>query len=88
MHVRVRLDGANPRRWHVALLDRLSGLPGIAAVSVDAAPGPDGWPAQADLLFRLEALIFRLAPNGSRPVPPADLAAWTRPGTPDLVLDL
>ncbi|MGU3389053.1 formyl transferase [Methylobacterium sp. D53M] len=88
MHVRVRLDGANPRRWHVALLDRLSGLPGIAAVSVDAAPGPDGWPAQADLLFRLEALIFRLAPHGSRPVPPADLAAWTRPGTPDLVLDL
>ena len=88
MHVRVRLDGANPRRWHVALLNRLSGLPGLAAVSVDAAPGPDGWPAQADLLFRLEALIFRLAPNGSRPVPPADLAAWSRPASPDLVLDL
>ncbi len=39
MHVRVRLDGANPRRWHVALLTRLSGLPGIEAVSVEAAPG-------------------------------------------------
>ncbi|MEE7485160.1 formyl transferase [Methylobacterium oryzae] len=88
MHVRVRLDGANPRRWHVALLNRLSGLPGITTVSADTAPGPEAWPPQADLLFRLEALIFRLAPNGSRPVPPADLAAWTRPAAPDLVLDL
>lgn len=88
MHVRVRLDGANPRRWHVALLTRLSGLPGIEAVSVEAAPGPDGWPVQADLLFRLESLIFRVAPNGSAPVPPADLAAWTDPAAPDLLLDL
>jgi len=88
MHVRVRLDGANPRRWHISLLNRLSSMPGIEAVSVEVASGPEDWPVQADLLFRLEALIFRLAPNGSLPVPQTDLAAWTHSAAPDLVLDL
>ncbi|WP_457106955.1 glucosamine inositolphosphorylceramide transferase family protein [Methylobacterium sp. P5_C11] len=88
MHVRVRLDGANPLRWHIALVNRLAALPGIGTVSVDARPSPVEWPAQADLLFRLEALIFRLSPNGSSPVPPADLSAWASPAAADLVLDL
>ncbi|MGH1569738.1 glucosamine inositolphosphorylceramide transferase family protein [Methylobacterium sp. P31] len=89
MHVRVRLDGARPRRWHVALMGRILDMPGICAVSVDDAPGPDAWPAAADLLFRLEALIHGLRPLGSEAVPPAALEPWrSSDGKPDLVLDL
>jgi hypothetical protein len=88
MHVRVRLDGTGLRRWHIKLLERLSDTPGIDAVSVDAAPGAEEWPAQTDLLFRLEALVYRLPPNGSAPAPQSELGAWAHPAAPDLVVDL
>jgi hypothetical protein len=89
MHVRVRLDGARPRGWHAALLRRIADTPGIAAVSVDAAPGPEGWPANADLLFRLEALIHGLRPAGSEALAADALDRWrSAGGEPDLVLDL
>lgn len=88
MRLRLRLDGRRPRLWHVHLLRRLSALPGVAAVEVDARPGPDEWPANADLLFSLESLIHRLPRDG--PSAPADLSAWppAATGPPDLVIDL
>ncbi|MCJ2140550.1 formyl transferase [Methylobacterium sp. E-066] len=89
MHVRVRLDGAEPRRWQIALLQRIAETPGIRAVSVDAAAVPDGWPDKIELLFRLEALIHRLPRIGSERLPPTALNPWRRPdAAPDLVLDL
>ena len=88
MHVRVRLDGTRPRRWHATLLQRISDTPGIQDVSVDIAPGPKGWPASADLLFRLEALVYGLGLGGSLHLSPSDLAARARPFAADLVLDL
>ena len=89
MHVRVRLDGARPRRWHAALLRRIAGLPGIHAVSIDDAPAPAAWPSAADLLFKLEALVHGVSPTGSDDLPVAELAPWRRDDSkPDLVLDL
>jgi len=89
MHVRVRLDGAEPRRWQIALLQRIADIPGIRAVSVDAAALPDGWPDTIELLFRLEALIHGLPRLGSERLPPTALNPWRRPdANPDLVLDL
>lgn len=89
MHVRVRLDGAKPLRWHAALLRRIGDSPGVATVSIDDAPGPGTWPHTADLLFRLEALVHRLPRLGTVPILGAELARWRQPGTrPDIVLDL
>ena len=89
MHVRVRLDGARPRRWHVLLLQRIASLPGIDAVSVDDAPARAAWPATADLLFRLEALVHGLPRTGSGECPAAALDPWRRAeAAPDLLLDL
>lgn len=89
MHVRVRLDGAKPRRWHTALLRRISEIPGLGAVSIDDAPGTGAWPPTADLLFRLEALVHRLPRHGSEPVSPSELDPWRGAETaPDLVIDL
>lgn len=89
MHVRVRLDGARPRRWHAGLLRRIGAMPGIRSVSVDDAPAPMPWPGTADLLFRLEALVYGLQPVGSAPLDDEDLAPWRQADTaPDLVLDL
>ncbi|MDP4005903.1 formyl transferase [Methylobacterium sp. NEAU K] len=93
MHVRVRLDGARPRRWQAGLLERIAGMPGIAAVSVEATPGPDAWPTNAELLFRLESLVHGLPRLGSAVLSPTALDAWRQAGAtldtaPDLVLDL
>jgi hypothetical protein len=89
MHVRVRLDGTRPRRWLVALLQRISDIPGILSVTVDDAPGPEAWPTGADLLFRLEALIHGLQPLGSAPLPLHELDPWRHRDTAaDLVIDL
>lgn len=89
MHVRIRLDGGRPRRWHAALLQRIADTAGISGVSVDAAPAPGTWPATADLLFRLEALVHGLRPLGSEPLPPRALERWRYgDAAPDLVLDL
>lgn len=87
MRVRVRLDGRRPRRWHVLLLDRLARRPGTTP-EVDARPGPEGWPANAETLFSLEALINRLPANHL--AAPAELAAYPQAGEsrPDLILDL
>lgn len=90
MRVRVRLDGRRPRRWHGLLLEGLARRPGTTP-ELDARPGPEGWPANADLLFSLEALIDRLPRiNAAAPAEPAALAAHAGPGEgrPDLILDL
>lgn len=90
MLLRLRLDGRRPRLWHARLIERLGGAPD-RRVEVDARPGPEAWPAEADLLFRLESLIYRLPAGGlAAALDPAALAAWPRPGTerPDLVIDL
>ena len=88
MRLRLRLDGRRPRVWHAQLLRRVAGLPGIAAIEIDTRPGPDAWPANADLLFSLEALIHRLPRSGASA--PADLSAWPQAGRtrPDLIVDL
>ncbi|MCJ2052252.1 formyl transferase [Methylobacterium sp. J-070] len=89
MHVRVRLDGARRRRWHAALLRRLSDTPGISSVDIDDTPASVSWPATADLLFRLEALVHGLQQLGSAPLSAAELDPWRRAAAaPDLVLDL
>jgi hypothetical protein len=89
MHVRVRLDGARPRRWHRTLLQRISAIPGIGTVSIADAPGTGAWPHTADLLFRLEALVHGLPRLGSEPMAGAELDRWRQAdGAPDLVLDL
>ncbi|MCJ2086876.1 formyl transferase [Methylobacterium sp. E-005] len=89
MHVRVRLDGTRPRRWHSTLLQRISVIPGIGPVSVADAPGSGKWPDTADLLFRLEALIHSLSRLDSGPIAKAELDRWRQAdGAPDLVLDL
>ena len=89
MRLRLRLDGQRPRRWHALLLGRIAG-PAVA-VEVDARPGPGDWPVNADLLFRLEALIHCLPRDGaSAPAAPSEMAAWPAAGgdAPDLILDL
>jgi hypothetical protein len=89
MHVRVRLDGARPLRWHAALLRRISEIPEIHAVSIDDAPAAEVWPATADLLFRLEALVHGLRPVGSEALAAAELDRWRRTdAVPDLLVDL
>ena len=91
MRLRLRLDGRRPRLWHVHLLRRVARMPGVDAIEIDARPGPDGWPANADLLFSLEALIHRLPRSGaSAPAGDADLTAWPQAGDarPDLIVDL
>lgn len=90
MRVRLRLDGRNPRRWHVRLAERAAALPGFT-VEIDRTPGPGGLPDKAALLFRLEALLVRRSLDGLwSPVEPATLAAFPEPsrGRPDLVIDL
>ena len=90
MRVRVRLDGSRPRRWHVALLARIGAMAGIDAVGVDASPGPARWPDNADLLFRLEALVHGLPrESASQVMAPAALDPWRAPdAAPDLTIDL
>lgn len=91
MRLRLRLDGRRPRRWHVHLLRRIAALPDVRAVEIDARPGPDAWPANADLLFSLEALIHRLPRVGAAsPASAADLSPWPLAGlaVPDLTVDL
>ncbi|CAM2949981.1 glucosamine inositolphosphorylceramide transferase family protein [Methylobacterium mesophilicum] len=89
MHVRVRLDGAEPRRWQIALLERIAAMAGIRTVGVDAAPVPNGWPDTVELLFRLEALIHGLPRIGSERLPPTALDPWRRQDArADLTIDL
>lgn len=90
MRLSVRLDGRRPRRWHLRLIERLARRPGLR-LCVDARPGPGALPDNAALLFRFEALLRRLPPDGpAAPVALADLAAFAASDTtpPDLVLDL
>jgi hypothetical protein len=75
----------------VHLLRRIAVLPGVDAIEIDARPGPDAWPANADLLFSLETLIHRLPRSGaSSPAQDRDLSAWRPTGhaRPDLIVDL
>ena len=91
MRLRLRLDGRRPRLWHVHLLRRFARLPGVEAIEIDARPGRDAWPHNADLLFSLEALIHRLPRSGaSAPARDGDLSAWPQAGAarPDLIVDL
>jgi len=90
MHLRLRLDGQTPRRWHVRLAERIVALGGVT-LEIDARPGPGGLPDTAALLFRLEALLNRRPLAGLwSPVDPAALAAFPPPSAraPDLVIDL
>lgn len=90
MRLCVRLDGGMPRRWHLRLLERLARRPGLS-VCVDARPGPGVLPANAALLFGLEAMLRRLPRNGpSAPLTPAEREALPLEGQepPDLILDL
>ncbi|MBE7245384.1 MAG: formyl transferase [Actinomycetospora chiangmaiensis] len=89
MHVRVRLDGDRPRRWHTTLLQRIGTIPGIGRISIADAPGARRWPHTADLLFGLEALVHGLRRIGSEPIAVAELDRWRwADDAPDLVLDL
>ena len=98
MLLRVRLDGANPRRWLVFLLARIEALPGFV-VEVDRAPGgdhlldplPDPVPDHIDRLFRLEALVGRRSLDGlSAKIDGSAFARFAAPSAarPDLILDL
>jgi hypothetical protein len=90
MHLRLRLDGVNPRRWHVRLAERIAALPGMS-VEIDRRPGQGALPDNAGLLFRLEAMLNRRPLDGSwSTVEPGALAAFPPPSTkkPGLVIDL
>jgi hypothetical protein len=93
LRVGVRLDGRAPRRWHLRLLEALAALPGLD-LFVARSPGPGGLPANAALLFAVEARLRRLPGDGpAAPVPLAALAAYpdfgpVDLGQPGLVLDL
>ncbi len=84
----LRLDGRRPRRWHLRLLEALARQPG-RSLSVGRAPGPGGLPANADLLFAMEARLRRLPGDGpAASVPPSALAAYPDLAPTGLVLDL
>ncbi|MBX9934340.1 MAG: formyl transferase [Methylobacterium sp.] len=90
MRLRLRLDGRSPRRWHLALIARLAGLPGVG-LEIDASPGPGGLPDNSHLLFRLEAMLGRLPVDGpSAFIAPESLRVYAPKSNaePDLVLDL
>ncbi|NEU12367.1 formyl transferase [Methylobacterium sp. BTF04] len=90
MRLSVRLDGRNIRLWHLRLLAAAAALPRFV-VTADPAPGADGLPDNAALLFRLEALIAGLPRDGvSAPAAPNSLAAYVgRPAEPpEVILDL
>ena len=89
MHVQLRLDGKQPRRWHIGLLQALAALPGVTA-SANAAPGPGALPASTALLFRFESALHKIAPHHSAPVPASELAPFAPAGQgrPELVIDL
>jgi hypothetical protein len=91
MHVRLRLDARFAKRWHGDLLLRLSRIGGLK-VDLDTSPGSEAaWPANIDLLFRLERLIHRLPPQAaSRDLPASERSKWPQPlaSRPDLVIDL
>jgi hypothetical protein len=86
--LRLRLDGARPRRWHRLLLDRLTAQ-GLGA-TLDDRPGPGGLTGSAERLFHLEALLGRMPTDGpAAPLPPGSLDAYrAAPAPPDLTLDL
>jgi hypothetical protein len=90
MLLRIRLDGSHPRRWHGLLLDRLAALPGVQ-IDRDASAGIGALPANALLLFRLEALLNRLPLTGLSAAAGPDLFAKHPPAgvsPPDIVIDL
>ncbi len=89
MRLRLRLDRAAPRRWHAALAARLAALPGVA-VEIEAVAAQGGLPANAALLFALEACLRGRTPEGAASLLPAGaLAAYpVSAEAPDLTLDL
>ena len=91
MHVRLRLDGRQARRWHRDLVRRLSETAGTTVEVEFASTDAPALPANADLLFTLERLIFGLpAQAASTPLPAPDRAGLPAVGghPPDLILDL
>lgn len=89
--VRVRLDRAALRGWHLRLLERLAQREDCR-LSVEAVEGTTPiLPANAELLFRLEATIHGLPrPGLATPAAPVALAPYeaAEAGAPDLVIDL
>jgi hypothetical protein len=88
LRIGLRLDGRAPRRWHLRLLEALAARPG-RILTVGRAPGPGGLPANAGLLFAVEARLRRLPGDGpAAPVPPSALGAYPDLAPTGLVLDL
>lgn len=89
--VRLRLDRTALRGWHLRLLERLS-QQNDCRVGVEAVDGPTGaLPENAELLFRLEAMIHGLPrPGLATPAAPLALAPYesVEGGDPDVILDL
>ncbi|WP_338041754.1 formyl transferase [Methylobacterium organophilum] len=88
--MRLRYDGRRPRRWHAQLVARLAAMPGLR-VEIDPRPSAEDWPGNADLLFRLEALLNGIPADGpAARLDPAVATPWPRAGAeaPDLILDL
>ncbi|MCJ2011406.1 formyl transferase [Methylobacterium sp. J-076] len=87
----VRLDRDALRGWHLRLLERL-GQRADCRLVVDAVAGTAGaLPANAELLFQLEATIHGLPrPGLATAAAPVALAPYegAEAGAPDLVLDL
>ena len=82
------LDGRQPRRWHVDLLERLARRPHVQ-VHVDARFAPSR--AVADSLFHIETLLHGLPRTGlSSLAPMSALEPFVRDSlaTADLTLDL
>lgn len=77
------------RRWHVSLLRKLAGLPGVV-IGVEVASGHGALPPGAELLFQLETLLYGLPHDGpATSVPASALDPFRSEAEPaDLTIDL
>lgn len=90
MHVELRVDPAQLRRWHVDLIDQLSLEPGVTATVtwVTSAAGP-ALP-EVERLFAVERFAYRLPTGVSQRVSSESVRQYVGATTsaPDVVLDL
>lgn len=90
MRLELCLDQGATRRWHVDLLERLSGQPGLD-VGIRWAPAhAEPLPSCVAVLFSLERAVHKLPAGSFALVGPEDLAHHVGQGgvQPDIVLDL
>ncbi len=90
MRLRLLLDPAAVRRWHLILATRLQAVPGVT-LTIETASGGEPLPSGVEALFSLEAALHGLPRNGPAALmPAAELAPLQSPDPQpaDLTIDL